>query len=55
VIDFRLGAIIRDFNLRHLPSLYHSGFYRYLPVQGHLGGSTQKLPWELTDKVDSLR
>ena len=55
VFDFRLGAIIRDFNLRHLPSLHQSGFYRNLPVQGHIGRSTTTVPWELTDKAERLR
>ena len=55
VFDFRLGAIIRDFNLRHLPSLHPTGFYQNLPVQGHIGSTTLKLPWESTDTAQSLR
>ena len=55
VFDFRLGAIIRDFKLRHLPSLHASGFYRHLPVEGHIGRLGSTVPWELTDKADSLR
>jgi S-adenosylmethionine synthetase len=55
VFDFRLGAIIREFNLRHLPALHPAGFYQHLPVNGHFGGSGKKLPWENTDKAESLR
>ncbi len=52
--DFRLGAIIRDFNLRHLPSQHKPGFYQQLPIQGHLGSSSLKLPWEMTDRAGQL-
>lgn len=52
--DFRLGAIIRDFNLRHLPSQHRGGFYRHLPVHGHHGASFTELPWERSDRVDLL-
>ncbi|NJD06465.1 MAG: methionine adenosyltransferase [Methylococcaceae bacterium] len=55
VFDFRLGAIIRDFNLRHLPTLNKDGFYQKLPAGGHLGDSLVELPWELTDKAEALR
>ena len=53
--DFRLGAIIRDFNLRHLPTLHRGGFYRHLPVQGHHGASFTELPWEQSNRIDRLR
>ena len=53
--DFRLGAIIRDFGLRHLPEQHPGGFYRKLPAHGHFGASFIELPWERTDKVDQLR
>lgn len=55
VFDFRLGAIIRDFNLRHLPALHSDGFYRWLPSVGHLGGCQRSLPWEDIDQADALR
>jgi S-adenosylmethionine synthetase len=55
VFDFRLGAIIRDFNLRHLPALHPTGFFQHLPANGHLGGCGKKLPWENTDKAPALR
>jgi S-adenosylmethionine synthetase len=54
-IDFRLGAIIRDFGLRHLPSQHRGGFYRMLPAHGHVGASFTELPWERTDRADRLR
>ncbi len=53
--DFRLGAIIRDFNLRRLPALHPGGFFRKLPAYGHFGVSFTELPWERTDKADLLR
>ncbi len=54
-IDFRMGAIIRDFGLRHLPSRHKAGFYRRLPAHGHMGASFTELPWERIDKADQLR
>lgn len=54
IFDFRLGAIIRDFGLRHLPLRYKQGFYRRLASQGHFGDSFMQLPWEKTDRVDEL-
>lgn len=48
--DFRLGAIIRDFNLRHLPSEYLDGFYRKLPAHGHFDNKSVTPPWEATEK-----
>ncbi len=53
--DFRLGAIVRDFNLCRLPAEHRDGFYRKLAVHGHLGASFMELPWEKTDKAALLR
>ena len=53
--DFRLGSIIREFNLRHLPTTSKSGFYRKLAIHGHLGKSFGELPWEKTDRAERLR
>jgi S-adenosylmethionine synthetase len=50
--DFRLAGIIRQFNLRHLPSLNKGGFYRKLAAYGHVGRMDIELPWEKVDKVD---
>lgn len=53
--DFRLGAIVRDFNLRHLPAALKGGFYRKLAAYGHVGRMDIGLPWEKTDKAELLR
>ncbi len=53
--DFRLGAIIREFNLRHWPATSKSGFYRKLAAHGQLGKSFGELPWERTDRAEGLR
>ncbi len=49
--DFRIAAIMRQFNLRYLPSTVKGGFYRKLASYGHVGRMDIGLPWELTDKV----
>lgn len=48
--DFRIAAIMRQFNLRYLPSTIKGGFYRKLAAYGHVGRMDIGLPWELTDK-----
>jgi S-adenosylmethionine synthetase len=53
--DFRLAAIIRDFNLRYLPRLVRGGFYRKLAAYGHVGRMDLEPAWEKTDKVLALR
>ena len=53
--DFRLAGIIKQFNLRYLPSIIKGGFYRKLAVYGHVGRMDIGLPWELTDKAEILR
>ncbi|MGZ8915586.1 MAG: methionine adenosyltransferase [Methylobacter sp.] len=52
--DFRLGAIVRDFQLRELTQKYDGLFYQKLPVNGHFGGNGLPLPWEKTDKAKLL-
>jgi S-adenosylmethionine synthetase len=52
--DFRLATIIRQFNLRHLPSS-GKGFYQKIAAYGHVGRLDIALPWEMTDKADLLR
>ncbi|WP_414752501.1 methionine adenosyltransferase [Anabaena sp. CCY 9910] len=49
--DFRLAGILKEFNLRHLPSLTKGGFYRKLAAYGHVGRQDIDLPWEKIDKV----
>jgi S-adenosylmethionine synthetase len=53
--DFRLAAIVRDFQLRRLPAKSPGGFYRKLAVYGHVGRLDLDLPWEKTDKADLLK
>jgi len=53
--DFRPAAIIRDFNLRWMPSIVKGGFYRKLAAYGHVGRMDIGLPWELTDRAQLLR
>ncbi|WP_341529446.1 methionine adenosyltransferase [Nostoc sp. UHCC 0302] len=50
--DFRLAGIIKQFNLRHLPSLNKGSFYKKLAAYGHVGRMDIELPWEKVDKID---
>jgi S-adenosylmethionine synthetase len=52
--DFRLGAILRQFNLRRLPAMHPEGFYRRIAAYGHMGRDDMDLPWEKTDKAELL-
>ena len=52
--DFRLAGILKQFNLRFLPSAVKGGFYRKLAVYGHVGRMDIELPWEVTDKAPLL-
>jgi S-adenosylmethionine synthetase len=51
--DFRLGAIVRGFGLRHL-ARRDGGFFRRLACYGQVGRPELELPWEATDRVDAL-
>lgn len=53
--DFRLAAILKQFNLRYLPLILKGGFYRKLAAYGHMGRMDMGLPWELTDKAQMLK
>ena len=53
--DFRLAGIVRQFNLRYLPSILKGGFYRKLAAYGHVGRMDIGLPWELTDKIQQIK
>jgi S-adenosylmethionine synthetase len=53
--DFRPAAILRQFNLRRLPSTVKGGFYRKLAAYGQVGRMDIGLPWEMTDKAALLR
>ncbi len=50
--DFRLGAVIRNLELRELTQKFGGVFYQKLPVNGHFG--SDNLPWEKTDKAELL-
>jgi S-adenosylmethionine synthetase len=52
--DFRPAGIVKQFGLRHLPQKSENGFYKRLAAYGHMGRSDIDLPWEMTDKADSL-
>lgn len=54
-LDFRPAAILRQFNLRYLPSTVKGGFYRRLASYGHVGRMDIGLPWEVTDKAHLLQ
>ncbi|MDJ0800322.1 MAG: methionine adenosyltransferase [Calothrix sp. MO_167.B12] len=54
--DFRLAGIIRQFDLRLLPTIVKGGFYKKLAVYGHMGRvDLEIVPWEKTDKVPILQ
>jgi S-adenosylmethionine synthetase len=53
--DFRLGGILRRYNLRHQPALVKGGFYRKLAAYGHVGRMDIGLPWETTEAAELLR
>lgn len=55
VFDFRPAAIVRDFDLRHLPAREQGGFYNKLAAYGHVGRVDMDLPWERLDRVEALR
>jgi S-adenosylmethionine synthetase len=55
VFDFRVGAIVRDLRLRHLPSERKRGFYRRLACCGHMGRVDLEAPWEALDHLEALR
>ncbi len=54
--DFRLAGIIKQFNLRFLPTLIKGGFYKKLATYGHVGRTDLELvPWEETNKIAFLK
>ncbi len=53
--EFRLAGIIRQFDLRNLPSLTKGGFYRKLAVYGQMGRIEMDTPWERVDSAAMLR
>ncbi|WP_019498074.1 methionine adenosyltransferase [Pseudanabaena sp. PCC 6802] len=53
--DLRPAAIIKNFDLQHLPGQRNGRFYQNVAAYGHFGRNDLDLPWEKTDKVDILR
>jgi len=53
--DFRFAALLKKFNLRHLPKTDPNGFYQKLAAYGHFGRDDMDLPWEQTDMADILK
>ena len=53
--DLRPAAIIKQFDLRNLPSKNGGKFYQLLAAYGHMGRSDIDVPWEHTDKAESLK
>ncbi len=54
VFDLRVGAIIKQLQLRELPRAEHGELFERLAAYGHVGRTDLSLPWEATDKVEAL-
>ncbi|MFN3360679.1 MAG: methionine adenosyltransferase [Pseudanabaenaceae cyanobacterium] len=52
--DLRPAAIIKNFGLTDLPSKRQGRFYQDVAAYGHFGRTDLDLPWEKTDRADSL-
>ncbi len=53
--DLRPGAIIQYFDLRNLPAKNGGKFYQKLAAYGHMGRTDIDVPWEHTDKAQTLK
>lgn len=53
--DLRPAAIINQFDLRGLPAKNGGKFYQKLAAYGHMGRLDFEVPWEATDKAQTLR
>ena len=53
--DLRPASIIRDFDLRNLPAKNGGKFYQLLAAYGHMGRTDIDVPWEHTDKAETLK
>jgi S-adenosylmethionine synthetase len=54
-IDFRVGGVVKNLQLRTLPAKHPLGFYQKLAVYGQVGRTDLDVPWERTDKADALK
>lgn len=52
--DFRPGAVLNGFALRHLPQRRDGSFYARLACYGHVGRQDLSLPWEDTARAVAL-
>lgn len=52
--DLRPAAIIQNFDLQNQPGKHNGRFYQNLAAYGHIGRPDLDLPWEKTDKADTL-
>lgn len=53
--DLRPAAIIKQFELRELPSKFNGKFYQKLAAYGHMGRSDFHVPWEEVQMADKLK
>lgn len=53
--DLRPSAIIEQFDLTGLPLKNNGSFYRKLASYGHMGRTDINVPWEKTDKAQTLK
>lgn len=53
--DLRPFAIINQFDLRNLPKKNGGKFYQLLAAYGHMGRTDIDVPWEKTDKAETLK
>lgn len=53
--DLRPSAIIKNFDLTNLPSKNGGKFYQKLASYGHVGRVDFDVPWERTDKAQTLK
>lgn len=53
--DLRPAAIIKGFDLRGLPAKNGGKFYQLLAAYGHMGRTDINVPWESTDKAQTLK
>ncbi|MEL6248728.1 MAG: methionine adenosyltransferase [Cyanobacteria bacterium J06627_15] len=53
--ELRPAGIIQTFDLRSLPQQRNGRFYQDVAAYGHFGRDDLDLPWERTDKADTLK
>ena len=53
--DLKPASIINQFDLRGLPAKNGGKFYQKLAAYGHMGRLDIKVPWETTDKAQTLK